>query len=119
LVLVLAMELAIWECFLITARPFGYPLPVATALAVLANIGLARAGARIAGTTRGALGPALIWLGVVMVFSQPGPLGDVVVPGNGRGVLFLVVGLVSAVVSVALSGVNRASRALPEPLTGR
>mgnify|MGYP001611980180 CR=1 FL=1 len=119
LVLLLALELAVWECFLITARPFGYPVPVAPALALAANVLLARAAARAAGTARGAVGPAVVWLGVVMVFALPGPLGDVVVPGNARGVVFLVIGMLSAVGAVSLSGTKRASRTTPAPQTGR
>lgn len=117
LVLLLAFELAVWECFLITARPFGFPVPVAHVLAVVGNVLLAGAATWASGTARGAVGPAIIWLGVVMVFALPGPLGDIVVPGNARGVLFLVVGMVSAVGAVSLT--KRASRTTPQPQTGR
>ena len=119
LVLLLALELAVWECFLIPARLVGYPLPVAPVLAVVANVGLARAAARAAGSALGAIGPAIAWLVVVLVLSLPGPFGDTVVPGNARGVLFLVVGMVSAVGAVSMSGTKGASRASPEAQTGR
>jgi cytochrome b len=119
LVLLLALELAVWECFLINARLLGHPTPFAPALAVVANVLLARHAARAAGTPLGAIGPAIVWLVVVLVLSLPGPFGDTIVPGNARGVLFLVLGMVSAVGAVSLGSTKRASRASPQAQTGR
>ena len=47
LVLVLTVELALWESFLVAARPFGIALPVSAVLAVVGNVVLGRAGARV------------------------------------------------------------------------
>lgn len=94
LVLVLAVELAVWECFLVPASPTGS----AAVLAVLGNITLGRAGGRL--RPGGGLGPGLCWLAVAFTFSLTGPLGDVVVPGNTAGVLFLVAGVAGAAVGL-------------------
>ncbi len=110
LVLVLAIELAVWECFLVPAPPPG----LAAGLAVLGNITLGRVGGRL--LPGGGLGPGLCWLAVALTFSLTGPLGDVVVPGDNRGVLFLVAGTAAAAVGL---GRKRTSGATPSRPTRR
>ena len=90
LVLVLAVEFAVWECFLVTASPPG----LAAGLALVGNLVLGRAGARL--RPGGAIGPAACWLVVALGLSLGGPLGDVIVPGNSRGLLLLVAGILGA-----------------------
>jgi hypothetical protein len=112
LVLVLAVELAVWECFLVPLRLLGVPLPLAAVAAVVGNLVLGRAGARVARRPAGALAPGACWLVVALGFSLTGPLGDAIVPGNARGMLFLVAGTVAAVAGVN-GGNRRASGATP------
>ena len=49
LVLVVALELAVGESFLVAARPFGMALPVSAVLAVVGNVTLGLLGARVLG----------------------------------------------------------------------
>lgn len=120
LVLLLALEIAVWEAFLVAARPFGTPLPLAAALAAGGNLALCRAGAVALGDQRGAYGPSLVWLLVAMPLALPGPLGDLVVPGTGRGVAYLVAGMVTAVAGALWRpGTHRAAPATPGAGSGR
>lgn len=119
LVLLLSLELAVWEAFLVAARPFGTAFPLAAVLAVAGNVLLARAGRQVSGRPMGAYGPSLVWLAVAVVLSLPGPGGDAVVPGTGRGVLWLVAGMLASVAGAGLMGTNRASRATPQGQNGR
>jgi hypothetical protein len=114
LVLVLALELAVWEAFLVAARPFGAPLPLAALLAALGNLGLGAVGARVLGRPAGAAVPGLVWLLPAVLLSTTGPGGDVVVTGGWRGIAFLVAGAAGAVVAGGRSGArqNRASPAV-------
>jgi hypothetical protein len=103
LVLLLALEVAIGECFLVAARPLGHPWPVAALAAVVGNVLLGVAGARALGRAGGSAGPGLIWLGVVLTLGS-GPVGgDRVVPNSGRGVAFRVAGAAAAAAVVALT----------------
>lgn len=113
LVLVVALELAVWESFLVSARPFGTPLPLAAVLALLGNLALGATGARVLGTPAGAAVPGLVWLLPAVVLSTTGPGGDVVVTGGWRGVAFLVAGAGAAVAAVGVRGA-RQTRATPE-----
>lgn len=117
--LVLAVELSVWEAFLVASRPLGVALPVSALLAFAGNLALGRAGVWILGRSRAALPPGLLWLVVAFGLAMPGPMGDVVVPGTWRGTLFLVAGVVAAVWAVGSSGSKRASGATPEPQIGR
>ena len=105
LVLVLALELAVWESFLVAARPFGEPLPLSALLAALGNLALGALGARVLGTPAGAAAPGLVWLLPAVLLSVTGPGGDVVVTGGWRGIAFLVAGAAAAVVA---GGMRRA-----------
>lgn len=103
LVLVLALELACWEAFLTGARPFGHPVPVAAGLAAVGNLALGGAGARVLGRPLGAALPGLLWLAVALALGTGTAAGDVIVPDNGRGVAFLLVGAAAAATAVALA----------------
>lgn len=119
LVLLLALELAVWECFLVPLRVYGVPVPLAAAAAVTGNVLLGRAGARMAGVPLGALGPSACWVLVAVVFSLGGPLGDAIVPGNLRGSVFLVAGLVSAVTVLGRGTSRGPTGATPSARSGR
>jgi len=115
-IVVLAVELAVWESFLVPARPLGLALPLSAVAALVGNLLLCRAGARVLGRPAGAVAPALCWLLIALGLSLNGPLGDLVVPGTLSGVLFLLAGVTGAAVGV---GSNRAPRATPGANTGR
>lgn len=118
LVLVLAVELAVWECFLVPFRVLGVPLPLAAVIAAVGNLALGRAGAWVAGVRAGAIAPGACWLVVAVAFSTSGPLGDTVVPGNARGVLFLVAGAGAAAIAAG-GGKRGPSGATPAGLSRR
>jgi hypothetical protein len=113
LVLVVALELAVWEAFLVAARPFGTALPLAAALAAAGNLGLGLLGARVLGKPVGAGVPGLVWLLAAMPLATTGPGGDAVVTGDWRGVAFLVAGAAAAVAAVGVTSA-RQNGATPE-----
>ena len=122
LVLVLTVELAVWEAFLVGARVFGQPLPVSALLAGVANIGLGVAGARVLRRRVGAVLPGVIWLGIALTLGTKRAEGDLVVTGSFRGLAFLLVGTVAAAAVVGVTGArarSQAVRATPEVPVGR
>jgi hypothetical protein len=119
LVLVLSVELALWGAFLVAARPFGTPLPVAAMVAAGGNIGLGLVGARVLGRRAGAAGPGLLWLVIALTLGSRTAEGDVVVTGGLRGLAFLMVGTIAAAAVVGMTGQARAPRATPGAPTGR
>ena len=96
LVVVLAVELAVWEAFLVAARPFGVAFPVAAVLAVVGNVALGVAGARAVGARFGAAVPGVLWLAIALVLGTGRAEGDRVVPDSLRGLAFLLLGTVAA-----------------------
>ena len=114
LVVVLAVELAVWESFLVAARPFGVAFPVAGLLAVVGNVGLGVAGARTAGARAGAVVPGVVWLVVALVLGSGTSEGDRVVPDTVRGLAFLLLGTVAAAGVVGVIGVRATPRAVDD-----
>ncbi|MGZ6825344.1 MAG: DUF6113 family protein [Mycobacteriales bacterium] len=96
LVLVLAVELALWGAFLVGARPLGHALPVAALVALVGNLVVGRAGARVRGRRAGAVVPGGLGLAVALVLGSKRPEGDVVVTSTFRGLAFLFVGTLAA-----------------------
>ena len=113
LVLVVALELALGEAFLVSARPLGHPWPVAAAAAFVGNLALGRAGARVLDRPAGAAGPGVLWLVVALVLGTRRTEGDLIVTNTWRGIAFLVAGAVAAAVAVGLAGAGK-NRATPE-----
>lgn len=111
LVLVVALELALAESFLVAARPFGTALPVSAVLAVVGNVVLGVVGARVLGRPLGAALPGLLWLAVALTLGSRRAEGDVVVTSTWRGISFLVAGAAAAagVVAVTAAGKNGAT----------
>lgn len=98
LVLVLAVELAVWGAFLVPLRVGGLVVPACWLVAVVGNAAFGRAGGRLGGRV-GAGVPGLVWIGVVMVLTTRRAEGDVVVSAGVVGLVFLAAGaLTSAVV---------------------
>ncbi|MFN2539631.1 MAG: DUF6113 family protein [Mycobacteriales bacterium] len=108
LVVVLAIELAVVESFLTGARPWGHPLPVAAALAALANPALGYAGGRVLRRAAGAVLPGLVWLTMITLLSSQRPEGDVVVAATSRGWSLIAIGAVAAVIGGVLGATPRA-----------
>jgi hypothetical protein len=102
-VLVLAVELAVWGAFLVSARPLGHALPVAALVALVGNVAVGRAGAQVLGRRAGAVVPGVIWLVVALVLGSRRPEGDVIVTSTFRGLAFLFVGTLAAAAVVGTS----------------
>ena len=119
LVVVVAVELALWESFLVAARPFGQPLPLAAGIVLVANPVLGVTGARAVRARWGSAVPGLVWLSVALTFASGCGGGDCVVPNSGRALSFLLVGTVSAAVVVGVTGSRSAPKASPEPAVRR
>ncbi len=106
LVLLLTVELAVWGAFLTPARPFGLALPVAGAIAVVGNLVLGMAGARILGRRLGAVLPGVLWLVIALALATKRS-EELVVLGNLRGLAYLAGGSVAAACAVGLTGAQR------------
>lgn len=119
LVVVVAVEMAVWECFLVAARPFGQPLPLAAAVVLVANPLLGVVGGRAAGARWGSAVPGLLWLGIALTFASGCGGGDCVVPNSGRALSFLLAGTVSAAAVVGIPGTRSVPNASPESVARR
>lgn len=119
LVVVVAVELAVWECFLVGSRPFGHALPIAAAVVGVANPALGIIGARAVGARWGSAVPGLLWMGIALTFASGCGGGDCVVPNSGRALSFLLVGTVSAAAVVGATGTRPPRRASPAQLERR
>ncbi len=119
LVVVLTCQLAVWEAFLVGARPFGVPLPVSAALAVVGNLVLGVAGARTLGSRTGAVVPAALWVLIVLALASSRSEGDVVVPDSFRGLAFLLLGTLAAAAPLGLNLDRRRPTATPGAVDGR
>ena len=108
LVLLLTVELAVAECFLTGARPWGHPLPLAAGLVALGNPVLGYAGGRALRRTAGAVLPGFVWLLIVAVLGAQRAEGDVIVPATLRGYGLIAVGAVAAVIGAVLGATPRA-----------
>lgn len=114
LVLVLTVELALWEAFLVGARPFGVALPVSAVLAVVGNVGTGLAGAHVLQRRAGAVAPGLLWLTIALVLGSKRPEGDLIVPNTLRGLAFLLAGTLAGAAVVGVTGSRPGAGATPE-----
>ncbi len=119
LVVVLTVELAVWGAFLVGARPFGTAFPVAAVVAVVGNVSLGLAGARVLGSRTGAVIPGVLWLAIALLFGSGRPEGDAIVPETLRGLSFLLLGTVAAAGVVGVTGGRRSAGATPEAAPDR
>jgi hypothetical protein len=92
-------------------------LPVSLLVAGLGNVLLGRAGGRLLGTP-GVLVPGLLWLGLAFLLGTQRAEGDLVVPGDAVGTLFLAVGTLGFVAAYAMTSARQATTT-PTDLTGR
>ena len=117
--LVLAAELAVWEAFLVGARPLGTGFPLAALLAVAGNVALGLAGAAVLGSRAGAVWPGVLWLLVALTLGSGRAEGDRVVPDSLRGFAFLLLGTVTAAVVVGAVRPATAPATTPGAAPGR
>jgi hypothetical protein len=54
--------------------------------------------------------PLASWLAVALLFGSPRPEGDLIITGSTAGLLFIVLGIISAAAGVTLPEVFRRSR---------
>jgi hypothetical protein len=100
LLVLLSVLLALWGAFLVPFRVGATLVPVSWAVAVVGNLALGRAGARLAGTS-GAVLPGALWLLLAVVLSSQRSEGDLVVPGTTVGLVFLLSGAAASAVAYA------------------
>ncbi|KAB2341264.1 DUF6113 family protein [Actinomadura rudentiformis] len=77
-------------------------VPVAAVLLVILNFGFIRLAGWAMDGRMGAVIPTLTWTVVVFIGSQQRPEGDLIVPGTLAGYVFLIGGLVAAVIAVSM-----------------
>ena len=102
LLVLVTVLLALWGAFLVPFRVGGTLVPVSWVVAVVGNLAVGRAGARLAGSS-GAVLPGALWLLIVLVLSSRRSEGDLVVPGTTVGLVFLLAGAVASAVAYALA----------------
>jgi hypothetical protein len=107
LVALLAVEVAVWECFLVMLRVGRVPVPLSAVAAVAGNVLLARAIVTVTGRRPAALLPPVLWLLTVLVFAAPRAEGDLVVPGTWQGLAFLFLGALAGAFGAATSMTSR------------
>jgi hypothetical protein len=113
LVVVLAVELAVAEAFLVGLRVHGEALPVAAVVAAVGNVVLGRAGGKLVRASWGSVVPGVLWFLVVFPLGVAKAEGDVILTSDLRGYALLAVGSVAVVVG-AVGG-----RATPAGANGR
>ncbi|HVX45707.1 MAG TPA: hypothetical protein VHC49_17585 [Mycobacteriales bacterium] len=99
-IVLLALLLSVLECFYVNARAGTTPVPLVQILTPLVNAALPWAMSRLTGQPRVCPAPAVVWVIVALVFASSGPAGDVVVPGNWQGQVFLLLGMLGAALGV-------------------
>ena len=94
----LTVLLALWGAFLVPFRVGATLVPVSIVLAVVGNVLVGRAAARLAGSS-GALATGVLWTGVALLLASRRAEGDVVVPGSAVGTAFLLAGVLASAVA--------------------
>ncbi len=91
---------AVWGVALVYLRVGGRLVPVSLLLALLV-VPLCGQGAALLGRRAGAVLPALLWLGIVLLLGSGRADGDRLIGGDSVvGLLFLVIGTLAASVTV-------------------
>lgn len=101
LAFLLAVELAVLECFLLPSYLGPVPVPLSIPAAVAVNVALPLVALRLTGSRVVALLPVVAWLAVVVVAAVPRPEGDLIVSGTLRGLAFLLLGAMAGAYAVA------------------
>jgi hypothetical protein len=116
LVVVLTVLLCVWAAFYVPLRLGTVRLPVSLLVAGVGNVLLGRAGGRLLGTP-GVLVPGLLWLGLAVTLGSTRTEGDLVVPGDVVGTLFLAVGALGFAVAYGMTTVRLAGAAVTPAAT--
>lgn len=121
---VVAGWLAAVEVFWLPLRVEGVPVPLSVPAAVVGNLLLVTAAARLSGSRLVGVLPALVWLAVALAGSVPRPEGDLLITGGTTGssavaLSFLLLGVVAAAFAVGrtLGGGARPPAGRPDPVT--
>ncbi|MGY1772724.1 DUF6113 family protein [Blastococcus sp. SYSU D00813] len=97
---VVAAWFALVEVFWLPLHVGAVPLPLSIPAALVANLLLVGLTHRFTGSRVAAVVPAVVWLVVVVPATQSRPEGDLLLPGDWRGLGFLLVGVLGASVAV-------------------
>lgn len=105
LLFILGLVLGIFGALLIPAGPRigSVLLSVGVAVALIGNIVAGVLGTEMTGNRLGAIVPGIGWVVAVLPLGAKRPEGDLVVTGDTKGYAFLLVGLLAAVVVIALA----------------
>ncbi|CAN5849045.1 hypothetical protein BH18ACT7_BH18ACT7_00040 [soil metagenome] len=101
LMFLVAVEVAVLECFLLPSYLGPVPIPLSIPAAVAGNLALPTLALRLTGSRVVGVLPVLGWLMVAVVASVPRPEGDLIVTGSLRGLAFLLLGAVAGAYAVA------------------
>jgi hypothetical protein len=101
LVLLLTLLLAVWGAFLVPLKAGTIPVPVSWVVAGVGNAALGLAAGRLY-ARQGVLGTGVLWLAVALTLGTKRDEGDLVVPGDVVGLLFLLIGAVGSAVAYGL-----------------
>lgn len=112
LVLVLTVLLCLWGAFLVPLRVGTVRVPVSLLIAGVGNLLLGLTGGRLLGAA-GVLLPGALWLGLAVLLGSRRREGDLIIPGDVVGTLFLAVGALGFAVAYGLSAAHREARATP------
>jgi hypothetical protein len=101
----LGMVVAVLGAF---AHPWAVgAVPVAGLVLIAVNFAMVRLAGWAMGGRLGAAIPMLLWTAVTLLLSTRRSEGDLVIPGNMPGYLFIVGGLVAGVIAVSLVPARR------------
>jgi hypothetical protein len=110
-----AVVAAVCEAFLVPFRLFGVALPLAAALAAVANWALAWLAVWWTGTRWAVLLPAAVWFAVVLAGATPTAGGSIVIISTGSGYALLLAGTAGIAVSMYQHLRASARRGRPAP----
>ncbi|WP_409330514.1 DUF6113 family protein [Trujillonella humicola] len=97
---VVAAWFAVVQVFWLPLHVGSVPLPLSIPAAFAANLLLVTLTHHVTRSRVAAVVPAVVWLLVVVPASQQRPEGDVLLPGDWRGLGFLLLGVLGASVAV-------------------
>jgi hypothetical protein len=112
---------ALLTAFLVPLRFAGYAVPVAFVVALAGNIAVVWFARYATASRIGVLGPCVAWLAVMVVLSTRTAEGDLILPGDWRGIGVLFVGATGLAIAgfLAISPPRRPAPAAPRVTTPR
>lgn len=100
LVAVGTLQLALIEVFLVPLRAGSVPIPLSILLAIVGNVALTRLMYHATYNRGVSALPVALWLVVVLMFASRRSEGDLVIPGTGMGLSFLLIGTIAGAFAV-------------------